>query len=128
MRRVALSYWTVCLIGLALFGVHAWFWSSYPAHRAEVISGFGAALIVLGLWVAARPFIRSGLAVMVGQAMPPLQGAFLDGDLRGHQRREAMRPQVRRDVIAERIIAVLVIAVGTLLNGYAAPLVRVSGF
>lgn len=38
------------------------------------------------------------------------------------------RVEVRRDVLAERVVAVAVIVVGTLLNGYGPVLVRILGF
>jgi hypothetical protein len=131
VRRITLSYWSVAAVAVVVGTLHVlWFVHSVPAQRGEVVTGFGAALIVLGLWVAARPYIRSGIEVATGQAMSPLLGTFAmpAGQSREyHAQREAQRPQIRRDVIAERIIAVVVIAVGTLLNGYGTPLVRLFG-
>lgn len=128
-RRIALSYWTVILIGALILAVHARFWFSHPSARAENLSGLGAALIVLGLVVAARPFIRSGthgLAMAQTQAPQFMGYADAEGILIA-QARAAYDTRVERakpDIVAERIIAVVVIAAGTLLNGYATPLVR----
>lgn len=131
LRRVALSHWTPILAGVVLLGLHvAWAIRWEPTKRGEVVTGFGACLIVLGLLVAARPYLRAGRNAAADQAMSPLLGAFAipaAESIRYHERREAGRPQVRRDVIAEREIAVGVIAVGTLLNGYGPPLVRWLG-
>ena len=40
------------------------------------------------------------------------------------ERVERERPSIVLDVYAERVIAVLVVVVGTLLNGYGAPIAR----
>jgi len=131
VRRISLSYWPVTAAAVIAIALHViWFMNSPPAQRGEVITGSGAALIVLGLWVAARPFVRSGIEAATGQAMPPVRGVFPVAAKESHEyhaRREAQRPQIRRDVVAERVIAVVIIALGTLLNGYGTPIVRLFG-
>lgn len=128
LRRLALSYWTPIGLGVVLFGTHlAWAIRWAPGKRGEVVTGFGACLIVLGLLVAARPYLRAGREVATADAMKPLLGSIAFGDTTYDEAREAERPHVRRDVIAEREIAVAVIIVGTLLNGYGSPLVRWFG-
>lgn len=134
MRRLALSYWTPSLAGLALLGLHlAWAVRWDPGRRGEIATGFGACLIVLGLAVAARPYIRAGRAATVAHNMPPLDGCFLGPDQTAEEaqaemaEREAERIRIATDVVAEREVAVVVIAIGTLLNGYGPSLVRLLG-
>lgn len=126
-RRIALSYWTILAIGIVLLLFHAWWFVATSAtRRPEAVSGFGASVAALGIYMAVRFFlrkgIRRGIEEMTGHAMPPLLGIFASDGY--HAEREAQRPQVRRDVIAERVIGVFLIAIGTLLNGYAAPVAR----
>lgn len=131
MRRLALSHWTPAFAGLGLLVVHlAWgaWWE--PAKRGEIATGYGACLIVLGLLVAARPYIRAGRTALYAQARPRHPGAFAiseETSRKFHEQVKATEPQRRRDVDAERIYAVAVIAAGTLLNGYGPPLVRLLG-
>lgn len=145
MRRLALSYWTPALAGVVLLGLHlVWAIRWDPARRGEIATGFGAGLIVLGLLVAARPYIRSGVRHLVDTEVGPppsdrrrdaLDAQFqrpvivpdelmylVDG-----ARYASKRVEVRRDVLAERVIAVAVIVAGTLLNGYGPALVRLLG-
>ena len=98
--------------------------------RGEAVTGFGACLIVLGLLVAARPYVRAGKARLIDAALPQDMAGYLVGetyldDLRAAQ--DAARPEAERDFWAERVISVAVIIVGTALNGYGAPLVRWLG-
>lgn len=87
---------------------------------------------MLGLLVAARPYIRTGLHDIARQQVPAPQfpGYFnRDGMIErikaDHERRiRAAMP----DVIAERVVAVVAIIAGTLLNGYGSPLARVFGW
>ena len=62
LRRSLTSYWTAAILGLVLLGVYiAWgvWWE--PGKRGEVVTGFGASLVVLGIFLAAHPFIRAGI-------------------------------------------------------------------
>ena len=134
MRRLALSYWTPILAGLVLLGLHlVWAIRWDPARRGEIATGFGACLIVLGLVVAARPYVRAGRGATVAHNMPPLDGLFLGPDQTAEEmeaeiaEREAERVRIAKDVVAEREVAVVVIAIGTLLNGYGPALVRLLG-
>lgn len=132
LKLLALSYWTPILVGLALLGLHlAWAIRWDPARRGEIVTGFGASLIVLGLFVAARPYIRAGREGMYAQARPRHPGAFAvshEATVRFREHVDATERERRRDVDAERIYAVAVIVVGTLLNGYGPVLVRILGF
>ncbi|MEE7441104.1 hypothetical protein [Methylobacterium oryzae] len=131
LRRLSLSYWTPVVAGLVLLGLHlTWAIRWEPAKRGEAVTGFGACLIVLGLLVAARPYIRAGRQGMYDAARPRHPGAFAmaqGSSARFRARVEASEPERRRDVDAERIYAVAVIVAGTLLNGYGSPLVRLFG-
>jgi hypothetical protein len=132
MRRLALSYWTPPLAGLVLLALHlVWAIRWEPGRRGEIATGFGACLIVLGLLVAARPYIRAGREGMYAQARPRHPGSFAiphEATVRFRERVAATEHERRRDVDAERIYAVVVIVVGTLLNGYGPALVRLFGF
>ncbi len=76
-RSLALSYWTPILVGLVLLGLHlVWAIRWEPTKRGEVVTGFGAALIVLGLFVASRPYIRSGLRALIEESLGPAQLPF----------------------------------------------------
>jgi hypothetical protein len=129
IRYLLLSNWFAAGLGLLALAIHVGWWFSPAYSRSEVISGFGATLIAFGIMLTARPFTRAGLAATVGQAMPPPSGSFAGGEKsREHNRaREEKRPQVRRDVIVERIVGPSVIVCGTLMNGYASALLRWLG-
>lgn len=132
LRRLALSYWTPITFGVALLGLHlAWAIRWEPTKRGEAVTGFGACLIVLGLLVGSRPYIRSGLqAVAAQQAFPPHFAAYESDETIAEKigAHEARTVAATPDVIAERVIAVAVIVIGTLLNGYGSALVRWLGW
>lgn len=128
LRRLALTYWTPVAAGLVLLGLHlTWAIRWEPTKRGEILTGFGACLIVLGLLVAARPLIGSGLAGAAAQAAPIARAAILSGERINDPDLMARRARARSDIAAERVVAVIVIAIGTLLNGYGSPLVRWFG-
>ena len=145
MRRLALSYWTPTFAGLVLLGLHlAWAIRWDPARRGEIVTGFGACMIVLGLLVAARPYIRAGVRQLVDAEVGPRPPDRLRDALEAQFQRPVIVPdellylidgaryaskrgEIRRDVLAERVIAVAVIGTGTLLNGYGPALVRILG-
>ena len=128
MRAGLASYWTAGIAWAVMTALHGrWLWRS--AHAGEVLSAYGAGLVVLGIGVAARPLIRQGLSSAVQAAMPTYQGytGFPGRKIPSMSEQlqiEALRPMVRREVIAERVVAVSVIVAGTLLNGWGAPLAR----
>jgi hypothetical protein len=117
------SYWTLLVVGIVLLGVHiCWFVRTSINQRPEAVSGFGAVLVLFGIVLAARPFLRkgfrAGIAEMTGKAMPPQYGMFVT-DEKYDADHEAKRPQVQADVIAERVVGVVLITVGTILSGWA---------
>lgn len=124
-RKAVLSYWTVAIVGLSILAGHVrWYIRGGPA--AEVFSGFGAALVVLGIWIAARPYLRVGLQKLVSAAVPPMViGGMGYGDEdKAIQQRQDAAANAKRDIVAERVIAVAVIVIGTVLNGYGPVIAR----
>ncbi len=132
LRVAAASYWTAGAAWAVMTALHLR-WLQRSAHAGDVLSAYGAGLVVLGLLVAARPFIRGGLSAAVQAAMPQYQGyvGFPGRQIPTmlEQREiEAQRPAIRREVITERVIAVAVVVVGTLMNGWGTPLARRWGW
>lgn len=128
-KRVALSGWTVAVAGLALTVLHAWWFVGCRAMpRAEVVGGYGAAVTALGVFVASRPYIRAGIAeVARAQVSRPEYPGYFGGIVDVEAMRAADHARVeaaKRDVIAERIVAVLVAVLGALMNGYSGPIAR----
>ena len=128
MKKLASSYVTLAGVSFCAATLHVW-WLIQSSHAGEVISGFGATIIALGLWVAARPFIRTGIMDAARQQVQaPQFQAYLDSD--GKMISEAQAAYNARvasvipDIVTERVLAVLVIVLGTVLNGYGAPLAR----
>ena len=107
------SEWTAAGIGIVSFVVHV-LWFQEADHQAEVLSGFGGALTVLGILVAAQPYIRKGVR-QAGREQAGLTEPM------GDQKRPEDEPaeiEGIRHVIKERIVGVLLVAIGSLLNGY----------
>ncbi len=112
------------LSALAVF-LHVRWYTVDKSPGPEVLSGFGAALVGLGALVALRPYFRAGFAGLVQAGLPVYGAGFWSSEdtLQAHRERVAAeRPRVVLDVLAERVIAVVVVILGTLLNGYG-PLV-----
>ena len=126
LKRIILSNWVAVSVAAILVIGHArWFAITDSDRKAEAVSGFGAAVVALGIWLAVRPFFRKGIWRAIeeaaGKELPPLPGFFNSpGYL---EQREAHRPQAVRDVIGDRI-GLLLIFVGTILSGYSAPITR----
>jgi len=122
IKRTLGCRWTVLAVGIVFLLLHAqWFIRVSPNHQAEVVSGFGAVLIVLGIWLVALPFLRKGIEKATADAMPPPLSGFLVPP-EYDESREAQRPQARRDVMDEQVFGVITIVIGTILNGYATPI------
>lgn len=128
LRQGAASYQTVGTVGAAVTALHV-VWLTRSDHAGEVVSGFGSALVVFGVWIAAFPFIRRGLT-RITDRMPRASDVVLPEFramvLRQEEREE--RAKQRRDQIDERIWGVAIVLLGTLLNGYGAPLARLAGW
>ena len=127
-HKIASSYRSVGIVTVVLTLAHAGFLARY-GHAGEVVSGYGASLVVLGVWVAGFPLIRRGL-----QQVGPLGPSYIDGvlpEFRSFAKRimdEQERHKIRRDQIDERVVGVAIALVGTLLNGYGTPLARLIGW
>lgn len=128
-RSFLVSYPVILGAGGVVLVLHLW-WLASADHQGEVISALGAVATVFGIWMASRPYVRLGIAGMIEAGLPKDDAGFLTGpnwfeEFRAIQ--DAARPGVTRDVWAERVIAVTVVVIGTLLNGYGTPIARVLG-
>lgn len=94
---------------------------------------FGATLISLGIVVTAQPFFRTGLLDAVDRQLPPGLLEAVDHQPPGQQpsglssiqllmqqkeEHKVARPGIVHDVVAERVIGVALIFLGTLVHGY----------
>lgn len=128
LRRLATSNWTAITLGLTILALHvAWAVWLEPTRRGEIVTGFGASMIVFGLLVAARPFLTTGLEAAVDREASAGPAAVLSGGRTDDPDLLRRRAEARDYIFSERVVAVLVIAGGTLLNGYGSPLVRLFG-
>ncbi len=130
LRTIAASYWTALALGALAVFLHVRWYTVDKAAGAEVVSGFGAALVAFGVFVGSRPYIRAGIAGMIKAGLPDggagvFGGPTYDASLKAVH--DKVRPEVTRDVWAERVIAVAVVIVGTLLNGYGTLIARLLG-
>jgi hypothetical protein len=121
VRAAAASYWTIGAAWAVMSALH-WRWLWRSTHAGDVLSAYGAGLVVLGLLVAARPFIRAGVRRMAEQqAIPPQSPIWPEG---AWAKYEAKVLAAVPDVWAERVVAVGVVVIGTFLNGWGTPLAR----
>ncbi len=114
IRRLFASDWTATAIGAVILVLHA-FWFAHSQYRADVISGFGVALADLGVFVTAQPFIRQGITRTAHQQYN-VDSETKPKDL------SAPVDEAERHVLKERVVGVVLIAAGTLFNGYAGAL------
>ena len=124
LRTAAASYTTAIVAFIVMTALHLR-WLHLSAHAGDVLSAYGAGLVVLGVLVGSRPYLRTGFAGLVDAVLAQDDAGYLIGPdyLRElEEQRRAARPQAVRDVLAERVIAVVVVIVGTLLNGWGRPL------
>ena len=98
IKKILLSNCAAVVGGVVLFVLHLhWFLVTRPDRGVDAISGLGAALVALGIWLAVRPFFRKGIRRAIeeatGKDMSPLIG-FLAAP--GYMKSaRAQRPQVR---------------------------------
>lgn len=134
LRRYALSYFALFETWALILTAHVqWGTLTDDGGRGEAVSAFGAWTVVFGIAVAGRPYVRAGIRGAAEAQVPaPFLTPLLDSDgiivsqiEEGHRKRVE---EVLPDVVAERVIAVAVIIVGTLTNGYGAPIGRLLSF
>lgn len=125
--------YTLASIGLGALVIvlHAW-WLSRSDHAGEVLSACGAAIVVVGLFVAAVPFLRAGVEAAAREKVQAPQGAYYDSAV-GAFAQAAQAAYLAKveaaipGIWTERVVAVAIVIVGTLLNGYGTPIARVLG-
>lgn len=130
LRVAAASYTTAIAAFVVMTTLHLR-WLHRSAHAGDVLSAYGAGVVVLGVLVGSRPYLRTGVARLIERDMPDggagvFGGPVYDAEV-ARLRREALAG-VTLDVWAERVIAVAIVVVGTLLNGWGTPLARRWGW
>lgn len=115
MRRFIASEWTAAGLTVFVVGLHVW-WFEKSAKQAEVLSALGGALTVLGVFVAAQPYIRKGLIETAREQI----GLHPPGETQRQMHDEESDAEFEgvRHVVQERVAGVLLISLGSLLNGY----------
>lgn len=97
ITRQFLNIWLwITLSGILFVGHGVWAWwmcSGTPMQRV------GAPLIVLGILIAARPFIRVGARAWIEMSLPRL-GLFPIKLGEVQRVREAARPEIEKDIRA----------------------------
>lgn len=127
-------HWLTWLVYAAIFLLIGAFHSIWFAvvREPEIGMRFGAAVICLGIAVTARPFFRTGLRETVDRQLPhglldavspSLTQPHSDYESLRHFRRQQgehkrVRPGIVHDVVAERVIGVALILLGTFVHGY----------
>jgi hypothetical protein len=117
--RLIDTSWKIVLVGLVVIVGHGlWF---HLSHDPMVIPRCGAAFIILGVVIAARGFFREGLDAAVNRQLPAFPFAPFYSE-QGHREwteaRDKVRPEIEKDVRAERQWAFSLIVLGTAINGY----------
>lgn len=122
--RVALtSYWTAGLAWAVMTALHGR-WLLRSAHAGDVLSAYGAALVVLGLWVAVLELMRVGLTETARRQTESDFAWFAEQMPTLRASEEAAAAETKRTLIVERVAAGLIAVAGTLLNGWGTPLAR----
>ena len=112
-------------MGLVVLGLHlAWFLAS--AHQSEVLSGLGGSVTVLGILVAAQPYIRKGVR-QAGREQPGFEEARGDRQHPDAEREDAEAAGVRH-VLKERVVGVALIGAGSILNAYGSAIASALKF
>jgi hypothetical protein len=102
-------------------GSHVW-WFAQSDHQGDVVAGFGGALTVVGILVAAQPYIRKGL-IQAAREQVGLHDHEQQRREEGSRQEEAEAESVSH-VIKERVVGVLLIGLGSMLNGYGTAIAR----
>ena len=119
MRRIFASEWTAAAAGLSALAVHVW-WFLGSEHQGDILTGMGGFLAVLGIFVAAQPYIRKGLVQTAREQVG------LEKPWEQHEEKEDVEAEREgiNHVMKERVAGVVLIAAGSLLNGYGIALAR----
>lgn len=120
-RSILASEWTAAALGIAVLVLHVvWFVGS--EHQGDVFTGLGGSLAALGIFVAAQPYIRKGLIQTARE-----QVGLPDTEERSREvpsREDEAENEGVHHVLKERVIGVVLIAAGSLLNGYGVAISR----
>jgi hypothetical protein len=129
IRAILGLRWAI-LLAIVILGGHLW-WAIAQCDGSYLQSG-GAALIILGIIVASHPYWRQGFHDLVERQNPVrITGAFFgsnNDDAQRFERRKAADPQATKEVFEERYFAVVIIVLGTAINGYGALILRSLGY
>ena len=119
-KAILSNEWTAAIVGLAVLGLHLW-WFAGSKHQGDVLTGAGGFLAALGIFVAGQPYIRKGL-IKTAREQVGLQDTEESRQIDAHED-EAEKEGVRH-VLKERVVGVLLIAAGSMLNGYGVAIAR----
>ena len=120
MKRWLASEWTALGALVVVLLCHA-AWFEVSDHQGDVLTGLGGSMTLVGVFVAAQPYIRKGLA-KTAREQAGLESLV---DASAHQ--EEAESEALRHVVQERIAGVTLIGVGSLLNGYGLAIARLFG-
>jgi len=118
-RRLLISPAVVWGVWVAVLIAHLW-WLCVSMDPV-IVQRFGAFTIIIGILMAARPYLRNGPEKVTQAAIPRPPGLFpvKSEDIALYRERVAKEaPEVQKDVLAERRNGVLMVGMGTLINGY----------
>jgi hypothetical protein len=111
------SEWTAAAIGLVGLTLHLW-WFVDSYHQGDVLTGLGGFLAALGIYIAAQPYIRKGVVETAREQVG------LDNGANSQIKEEEAEQEGVRHVLKERVVGVILIACGSMLNGYGMELAR----
>jgi hypothetical protein len=125
--RAVLGLWWAILSAFAILGAHLW-WAVARCEGSYLQRG-GAALIILGIFVASLPYWRQRPDDLV-QRQNPVRVVALTSESGTSlsDRRNAAMPQATEDVLTERYLGVFFIVLGTAINGYSDLILRSLGW
>jgi hypothetical protein len=121
--------WLGWLVAFAVLSGGHFVWMM-RCNDPVIAQRFGAALIVLGIGIAARPFLRTGLKTSVDHAMPGGSLPYYVSHEMLAERatmQKAARPGILFDILAEKVVGVSCVLIGTVINGYGDIFAKVWG-
>ena len=123
MRDVLVSYWTAGIAWGVMTALQGrWLWRS--THAGEVVTAYGAGVVVLGLWVAVLELVRTGIAETARRQVAQEPIWFAEQLPAAEEAEKAAAVEAKRAIIVERVAAGIIVAVGMLAGGWATPLSR----